>query len=76
VRSSGPDVKVVEPQRGVLPPTSPSELSFLSVDTATPYMVDYPGEDAAGTVQYMLRWLATTGDKGAWSETPSATIGA
>jgi|GEM_PF-3621346 len=28
------------------PPTGPSELSFLSVDTRTPYVVDYPGEDA------------------------------
>ena len=39
-------VKVGEPQRGLpLPPTGPSELSFLSVDTRTPYVVDYPGED-------------------------------
>ena len=27
------------------PPTGPSELSFLSVDTRTPYVVDSPGED-------------------------------
>ena len=27
------------------PPTDPSELSFLSVDTRTPYVADYPGED-------------------------------
>jgi len=39
-------VKVGEPQRGLaLPPTGPSELSFLSADARTPYVVDYPGED-------------------------------
>jgi hypothetical protein len=34
------------PQNGlVLPPTGLSEMSFLSVDTRTSFMVDYPGED-------------------------------
>ncbi len=58
------------------PPTGPSELSFLSVDTRTPYVADYPGEDGGKTAHYMLRWVATTGEKGPWSETASATIGA
>ena len=30
---------------GDSPPTGPSELSFLLVDTRTPYVADYPGED-------------------------------
>jgi hypothetical protein len=64
-------VKVGDP-----PPTDPSELSFLSVDTRTPYVADYPGEDGGKTAHYMLRWVATTGEKGPWSETASATIGA
>ncbi len=68
-------VKVGEPQRGLaLPPTDPKELSFLSVDTRTPYVVDYPGEDGGKTAHYMLRWVATTGERGSWSETASATI--
>ncbi|MCK4341889.1 MAG: hypothetical protein KAY37_09230 [Phycisphaerae bacterium] len=58
------------------PPTGPSELSFLSVDTRTPYVVDCPGEGGGKTAHYMLRWVATTGEKGPWSETASATIGA
>ncbi len=53
-----------------------SELRFLSVDTRTPYVADYPGEDGGNTAHYMLRWVATTGKKGPWSETASATIGA
>ena len=28
------------------------------------------------TAHYMLRWVSTTGEKGPWSETASATIGA
>ncbi|HNQ22639.1 MAG TPA: hypothetical protein PKK06_06045 [Phycisphaerae bacterium] len=64
-------VKVGDP-----PPTRASEPSFLSVDTRTPYAADYPGEDAGKTAHYMLRWIATTGEKGLWSETASAMIGA
>ncbi len=38
----------------------------------------YPGsgEDGGKTAHYMLRWVATTGEKGPWRETASATIGA
>jgi hypothetical protein len=64
-------VKIGDP-----PPTDPSELTFLSVDTRTPYTADYDGADANKTAHYMLRWVNTTGDKGPWSETASATIGA
>ena len=69
-------VKVGEPQRGfALPPTDPSKLSFLSGDTRTPYVADYPGECGGKTAHYMLRWVATTGERGPWSETASATTG-
>ena len=57
-------------------PTDPGQLSFLSVDTRTPYTADFTGEDAGQTAHYMLRWVTTTGEKGPWSETASATIGA
>jgi len=75
-------VKVGDP-----PPTGPSELSFLPVDTRPPYVADYPGEDGGKTAHCMLRWpaldatarcqgVSTSGEKGPWSETASATIGA
>ena len=35
-------VKVGDPA-----PTDPKELTFLLVDTRTPYVVDYPGEVAS-----------------------------
>ena len=51
-----------------------SELSFLSVDTRTPYVLNYHSKDAGKTAHYMLRWVATAGEKGPWSKTASATI--
>ncbi len=56
-----------------LPPTDPSELSFLSIDTRKPNVAEFSG---GKTAQCLLRWVATTGEKGPWSETASATIGA
>ena len=64
-------VKIGDP-----PPTGPSELTFLSVDTRTPYTADFDGADAGKTAHYMVRWTNTRGEKGPWSETASATIGA
>ena len=60
---------------GDRPPAGPGELSFLSVDTRTPYVVDYRGEDGGKTAHYMRRWLVVTSNKGPSSETASATIG-
>ena len=57
-------------------PVDPDELTFLSLDTRTPYTADYTGADAKKTAHYMLRWVNTKGEKGPWSETASATIGA
>jgi hypothetical protein len=59
---------------GDSPPTGQRELSSAAVDTRTPYVVDYPGEDGGKRTHYMLRWVSTTGEKGPWSETASATI--
>lgn len=64
-------VKIGDP-----PPMDPNELTFLSVDTRTPYTADFSGGDAKRTAHYMARWVNTKGDKGPWSETASATIGA
>jgi len=58
------------------PPADPGELTFLAVDTRTPNTTDFDGADAGKTAHYMLRWLSTTGEKGPWSETASATVGA
>lgn len=56
------------------PPASADELSFVAMDTASPYIVEYDGADGGKTAHYMLRWVKTNGEKGPWSETISATI--
>ncbi len=56
------------------PPADPDELSFVAMDTASPYIVEYDGADGGKTAHYMLRWVKTGGEKGPWSETISATI--
>jgi hypothetical protein len=55
-------------------PADPDELSFVAMDTASPYIVEYDGADGGKTAHYMLRWVKTSGEKGPWSETVSATI--
>jgi len=57
-------------------PIDPAQLQFLGLDTASPYVAEFPGADAGKTAHYMLRWVNTRGDKGPWSETVSATIAA
>jgi len=61
---------------GEAPPVSADELSFVTLDTATPYIAEYDGANGGKTAHYMLRWVKASGDKGPWSETVSATIGA
>ena len=65
-------VKVTGP--GEPAPSSADELSFVTLDTASPYIVEYDGADGGKTAHYMLRWVKSSGDKGPWSETVSATI--
>ena len=61
---------------GPIPPVDPSELTFLAVDTRTPYTTDFDGADGGKQAHYMLRWVNTRGETGPWSETATATIGA
>ena len=62
--------------KGPNPPTSPGQCLLLAMDTNSPYVVTYDGEDAGQIAHYMLRWVNTRGEFGPWSETVSATIGA
>jgi len=56
------------------PPTGGDDLSFVAMDTASPYIVEYDGADGGKMAHYMLRWINSGGEKGPWSETISATI--
>ena len=70
----GCEIWVKVAAQGEAPPADPNELSFVSMDTASPYIVEYDGADGGKTAHYMLRWVRTGGEKGPWSETISATI--
>ena len=70
----GCEIWVKVAAQGEAPPADPDELSFVAMDTASPYIVEYEGADGGKTAHYMLRWVKTGGEKGPWSETISATI--
>lgn len=56
------------------PPIDETECTFLTLDSATPYLSEYPGSDAGKMAHYLLRWRMTDGSVGAWGETLSSTI--
>jgi len=56
------------------PPTDEKDCSFLTLDSATPYLAEYSGTDAGKMAHYLLRWRMADGSVGGWGETVSATI--
>jgi len=56
------------------PATDPSQLSYMTTDTASPYTHQFSGDDAGKTAYYWLRWENTRGETGAWSDVTMATI--
>lgn len=42
----------------------PGDLSLLSLETRTPNVVNFPGEDGGKTTHYILRWVTIGGEKG------------
>lgn len=56
------------------PPTDEKECSFVALDTATPYLLEFDGADAGKMIHYMLRWSLKDGSRSSWSETVSATV--
>jgi len=70
----GCEIWVKVAAQGEAPPADPNELSFVSMDTASPFVAEYDGADGGKTAHYMLRWCKSGGEKGPWSETISATI--
>jgi hypothetical protein len=57
-------------------PTDPSELRFMGLSTRAPFTAEFAGTDGGQIAYYWVRWVNNTGEKGPWSETASATIGA
>lgn len=59
---------------GGTPPTDEKECVYVALDTATPYVSEFDGEDAGKMIHYMLRWALRDGGYSPWSETVSATV--
>lgn len=57
-------------------PESMAEMEYVDLITRNPFVIDYSGEDAGKQAHYVLRWVSTSGEKGPWSATESATIAA
>jgi hypothetical protein len=55
-------------------PGSEKDCTFLTLDSATPYLAEFDAADAGKTAHYMIRWRMQDGSIGAWGETVSATI--
>jgi hypothetical protein len=58
------DVPVVEPEK----------LIRSGFDTASPYTIEFSGEDRGRMVYIALRWENTRGEKGPWSEIINAIV--
>lgn len=57
-------------------PKDVSELTYVGIDTATPFVHKFDGANAGKTAYYALRWINTRGESGPWSAIVSAIIGA
>jgi hypothetical protein len=56
------------------PAIDPSELAYMTTDTASPFTYQFNGVNAGKTVYYWLRWENTRGETGPWSDVVMATI--
>jgi hypothetical protein len=57
-----------------VPVVNPGKLVQSGFDTASPYTIEFAGEDRGRTVYIALRWENTRGEKGPWSEIVSAIV--
>jgi hypothetical protein len=56
------------------PPADEKECDFLSLNTQTPYVAEFEGDQAGKIAHYLMRWRTKDGSSSAWGDTVSATI--
>ena len=56
------------------PAHSGKGISFLAIETRTPYRADFEAGDIGKTFYFALRWLSTRGQPGPWSQVYNAVI--
>ncbi|MDR1336876.1 MAG: hypothetical protein LBK22_08615 [Tannerella sp.] len=59
---------------GGTPPAGVDEMTYVGMDTRSPYLCEYTGEQYGEIVYYMCRWINTRGEHGPWSEVARAVI--
>ncbi len=55
-------------------PTGTEDLTFLGLDTRTPYVSEFDDEDVGKMAHYRLRWVNAKGEQGPWSDLISAPV--
>lgn len=73
---AGAEIWVSITNAGEPAPGDPEQYTFLALDTRTPYVAEFDAAEAGRTAHYILRWVSSRGERGPWSATASATIGA
>ncbi len=56
------------------PTLNEEDYRYLATDTATPYLAVHKAENVGKQAHYLLRWVNSKGETGAWSNPVSATI--
>jgi hypothetical protein len=72
----GTEIWIAITPSGTAAPSDQAAFQFVALDTRSPHAIDFTGADAGRAAHYLLCWTNTRGQKGPWSETATATIGA
>ncbi len=65
---------MIQRKIGAPAPVDESEMSFLALDTATPYVVTFNAADIGKTVSYIAWWQNKAGQAGPKTAIVSAVI--
>ncbi len=55
-------------------PVKENDLTFVAMDTSSPYTVKFDGDDSGKKAYYWLRWVNSKGEPGPWSAEIHAVV--
>ncbi len=59
---------------GATAPVDPDDFTFATIDTSTPYLLEFGPAQGGSMGHWVARWVNTRGEAGPWSDVVSATI--
>jgi hypothetical protein len=59
---------------GATAPVDPDDFTFATIDTSTPYLLEFDPAQGGSMGHWVARWVNTRGEAGPWSDVVSATI--